>query len=46
MSFNVCRGTLGSVAMFIAIRNARRASVDWPLIAGSFPRCEMSPIGA
>ena len=28
MSFNVCRGTLGSLTMFTAIRNARRAKAN------------------
>jgi hypothetical protein len=36
MSFNICRGTLGSLAMFTAIRNASSRVSTLRLIAGSF----------
>jgi len=39
MSFNICRGTLGSLATFTAIRNA---SSHVSRLAGSFPQREMS----
>jgi hypothetical protein len=42
MSFNICRGTLGSLAMFTAIKMPHRASVNRLPLAGCFSQCDMS----
>jgi hypothetical protein len=42
MSFNICRGTLGSLAMFTAIRNASSRVSRLAADRGQLPQCEMS----